>query len=497
MRTRLALFALTALFSASPAGASAQLNQPDGTAVPQTSDLQDLFTSRSDPVSAYTDGAVMPETFVPDCSIDFEVLMRDAGFLNVFGWYNATGTRPPTSELYLLLGPDDGPGSRATLDIRGDPRYLGGEIGFWMKTPEGCPDARADVSRGCGYLYFSERRYNDDGAGGVDSWIHLITYDSRSDPATFYFAWEDLFRGGDNDFSDIVTVVSRITCAGAGGECDTGMSGVCAYGTQQCRSGALTCVGARGPGTETCNGLDDNCDGMTDEGDLCPVGELCRFGRCTPECGGLEFVCSADETCIDAVCVENDCVDVSCAAGEICGGGVCRAACDGVVCPAGRSCLFGACVDPCDGVVCDAAQVCEGGVCRNHCDCRACDTGLACDSASGRCGDPACAAISCEAGFYCEGGTCRDACAPAVCPPGQVCQVGECVEAPRVDGGVAGFDAGTSARDGGMTGGRDAGPRTMLTSGCCHVAGGTSEVPPGSWLIGGLLALLTLRRRRA
>jgi hypothetical protein len=38
----------------------------------------------------------------------------------------------------------------------------------------------------------------------------------------------------------------------------------CTFGTQQCINGALSCVGAINPGTETCNGVDDNCDGGID-----------------------------------------------------------------------------------------------------------------------------------------------------------------------------------------------------------------------------------------
>ncbi len=38
----------------------------------------------------------------------------------------------------------------------------------------------------------------------------------------------------------------------------------CSFGTQQCINGALDCVGDINPGTETCNGVDDNCDGQID-----------------------------------------------------------------------------------------------------------------------------------------------------------------------------------------------------------------------------------------
>jgi hypothetical protein len=52
-----------------------------------------------------------------------------------------------------------------------------------------------------------------------------------------------------------------------GNQCQTGEMGVCAAGTVTCVNGATKCVRNLQPSaTETCNGLDDNCDGTTDEG---------------------------------------------------------------------------------------------------------------------------------------------------------------------------------------------------------------------------------------
>ena len=46
-----------------------------------------------------------------------------------------------------------------------------------------------------------------------------------------------------------------------------GSSGTCAAGLTACVKGAITCVAAKGPPVEeTCNGLDDDCDGLVDEG---------------------------------------------------------------------------------------------------------------------------------------------------------------------------------------------------------------------------------------
>ncbi|MBU1534035.1 hypothetical protein KKF84_01880, partial [Myxococcota bacterium] len=44
-------------------------------------------------------------------------------------------------------------------------------------------------------------------------------------------------------------------------------AGVCSYGLQTCNNNAWgPCIGGTNPATETCNGLDYNCDGLTDEG---------------------------------------------------------------------------------------------------------------------------------------------------------------------------------------------------------------------------------------
>ena len=108
---------------------------------------------------------------------------------------------------------------------------------------------------------------------------------------------------------------------GLGGNCETGEPGVCARGAQACDAAMVRCVSAQMAGAERCNGLDDDCDGSTDEGDpdgggacntalagICGVGVLrCSGGEaaCTqsvqpvPEtCNGLDDDCdgNTDET---------------------------------------------------------------------------------------------------------------------------------------------------------------------------------------------------------
>ena len=64
-----------------------------------------------------------------------------------------------------------------------------------------------------------------------------------------------------------------------GCECVTGTTRPCGTDTGECVAGRETCdvagrwgvcTGSTGPSTEVCNSRDDNCDGNVDEGDICP-----------------------------------------------------------------------------------------------------------------------------------------------------------------------------------------------------------------------------------
>src|SRR5690606_22798515 len=55
------------------------------------------------------------------------------------------------------------------------------------------------------------------------------------------------------------------------------------------------------PGTEVCNGQDDDCDGEVDE-DTCPDGE-CIDGACRYRCRSGEFPCPPGEVCRNGFCV--------------------------------------------------------------------------------------------------------------------------------------------------------------------------------------------------
>jgi MYXO-CTERM domain-containing protein len=449
----------------------------------------------------WTDGATVPETFQPTCPLTFTVLTRGtARFQNAFGWYNVTGEAPGVADLHVMLDCDDPPGTEVILDVQGDPRYLGGAIGFFLLTPEAhgasgqCAGddccARVDrLSDSVGRVYYSERGYNPD-ASGATSLIHLVVFDSAITERKFYFAWEDTFGAANNDFTDLVTSVQGVECSGGGERCDTGMPGVCGVGLTACRGGALDCVGLEDSGAEMCNALDDDCDGTVDEDATCPDGEVCDGGRCLPHCElGEEFQCPPYAVC-DADsgrCVDPDCVGVSCPEGAICLGGDCVEPCDGIVCPHGQRCDRGECRDPCAGIACPDGQVCREGICLNGCgDCAGlvCSGGLAC-SVTGECEDPSCPG-GCPDGTFCDQGECVDACEGAVCPAGQMCVDGACCragECPSTGPGEADAGPGGGGADGGAAAG-----------GCGCRGGGGAGLPAALLLL--LLGWSAVRRQR-
>jgi hypothetical protein len=469
-RIRLAAIALAPCVALAWAVPAAALTQPDGTPIPQENDhpsLQETFNARGENINALAKAATTPETFVPGCALTFSVLLRNAGYKNSFGWYNVTGSKPDNSDLHEFLTCNDGVGTQKVLAIRTDPAYKGGEVGFYEATGSCATVQNHD------HVFFSEKKYNPDGSQ-ANPYIHLLIYDSTVTPKAFYFGWEDLLSGGDNDFDDLATFVTGITCSGGGARCDTGKLGVCADGTMQCQGGKLVCVQTVKPTPEKCDNFDNDCNGKTDDGDLCPPGKICDRGNCVPKCGSGEFVCQGNTVCnAKGLCVDPKCKTVDCPEGKKCVGGQCVGPCDGVVCPHGQVCRFGTCVDPCEGIKCDKDQVCEGGVCVDGCQCVGCKSGDKCQP-DGHCVKPACVGKTCGPGTWCDAdGTCKDSCAGAKCPGGGACVQGVC-QTPGPDAGVDGGQAGGGGvvfSDGGFSGG--------------GASGGTGGSPGSGGAVGG------------
>ncbi len=310
---------------------------------------------------------------------------------------------------------------------------------------------------------------------------------------------------------------------GEGQMCGGGM-GACADGLTRCINGAMECVGGATTGTEVCNGIDDDCDGTIDEGDLCNGG-ICDNGGCAAPCAAGEFPCPGGQVCEMGFCVADPCANVNCPvdgqgnlrvcedgscvlacsmmtcpaglvcrgtdglcvpdtcqylpkclATELCVDGVCTTnPCNGVTCPGDQFCRGGACVASCEGLTCPQGSVCRDGACAPTGCARACPAGQVCNPDTGACQDDMCSAVRCPPTEVCDplSGQCvPDPCEGVTCPGGQSCELGQC---------------GIWTRGGEYV--------TVGGGGGCDAGGGAGG---GGALLGGLLAsgLLLLRRRR-
>jgi hypothetical protein len=469
--------------------------------------------SNSSGIDVYAEAAVVPETFKPTCPQTFALESRGtAMFRDAFGWYNVTGAAPAPGDMHVMLDCTTVSGAEVVLDLQNEPDYLGGDIGFFLVTPEshGSPgscdggDCCATLDRyasGVGHAFFSEREFNPDYVGD-DSYIHMLTYQSQVWSDKFYFAWEDMYAGNSNDFTDIVTSVSGVQCSGGGQACDTGLLGVCGRGITLCQHGQLGCQQIFDVGEEQCNGVDDDCDGDVDESATCPTpDDICYQGSCVPPCSLDEFPCHGNTMCDEdtGLCMDEGCLDTPCADGTVCRAGECVTPCEGIICPHGQQCVADRCLDLCQAVTCGGGEICVEGKCVpgcTQCGGTTCQLPLSCDTATGACVDASCIP-ECPPGSTCEAGQCKNACDGAVCPGNEPCVDGHCGGSDGGGGaggtdlpgtGGAGNGSGSSA-DGSVT---DAG----TSSSGCACGAGTSRKEASALALLGLPGLWRLLRRR-
>jgi MYXO-CTERM domain-containing protein len=318
--------------------------------------------------------------------------------------------------------------------------------------------------------------------------------------------------------------------AGGCGECVNGATQPCydgpagTVGVGVCKAGTQLCAGLKWgacgsgtpetlPGVEICDGQDNNCNGIVDDGAQCGPGfacvnGVCVYGSCGPEipcaegyacvaghcqvtgCGG-GAPCAAGSTCSNGACVDPnaglDCGPGSSPAGGFCTGGACYEA----GCTGGDICLGGACVaDPCSGIICPGGTFCRQGDCVQACAFLTCGANQRCD-VDGFCVDDACAGKSCSPTQTCVAGACvTDPCAGVGCGRGQACSDGLCVDDP-----CTGIACPTGQCQGGQcyaTASTAGTPEKPATSGCGCATGG-----PGTPLaLLALLAVAPLARRR-
>jgi hypothetical protein len=197
--------------------------------------------------------------------------------------------------------------------------------------------------------------------------------------------------------------------------------GACAWGQTQCVNGAIECSGDVGPSLGTCNGEDDDCDGVTDGGHpsdaSCPPDRLCYAGGCLYRCEDGSFPCPLNFVCLpymdDTWCFPDPCK------GHACPPGTFADVVDPETCD---------CVDPCDFAECPAETVCVEGLCM---DCHerpdVCAEDATCvrdtDHDTWICVDDPCAGVRCADGESCVDGACT--CVP-YCLEGEVCTQGTC-----------------------------------------------------------------------
>jgi hypothetical protein len=184
--------------------------------------------------------------------------------------------------------------------------------------------------------------------------------------------------------------------------------GECRPGTNVCAplpagGAGWSCQGGTGPVAETCDGKDNDCDGVIDDSAPCPAGSGCADGECVPRCSMGEFQCPADRVCKNGLCVFSECVKRACPAETLCD-------------------PKRGCVDRCEGVSCPDGTRCQSGVCTN-CYATGCPAGQICRET---CQVDPCAGKKCAAGTYCSGGECVKSCAGVSCPAGQSCHFGVC-----------------------------------------------------------------------
>ncbi len=155
--------------------------------------------------------------------------------------------------------------------------------------------------------------------------------------------------------------------------------GTCA-GKRVCLEGGLSACDAAVPAPETCNGVDDDCDGDVDEPDevggdyinLCDDGNECTLDSCNGEAA-----CSY----------------------EVLDGGECK---DGDACTVGDHCEAGDCVG--NPVLCDDSNPCTNDACDGFGGCQFVHNVLACDD-----GNP------CTVADQCNGGSCAGVAVPCDC----------------------------------------------------------------------------------
>ena len=243
-------------------------------------------------------------------------------------------------------------------------------------------------------------------------------------------------------------------------------------GERLCTGDGLAACTAAPPSEEFCDGVDNDCDGVTDEG-LCDDGNACTEDSCDGTTGCVfapltgtpcsdDDLCTEEDVCAAGVCAGtplvlddgNPCTETTCA--PLTGVQVIflDVACDdGDICTTDDVCAAGVCAgdfdppgpppeEPCMGWTCDGVggwlvvpvtgDPCEDG---DPCSLNdSCDAGICLPGAVDPCDDGnTCTTDTCAAGLGCAHAPVPDCCGNGVTDAGEECDDGNQVDGDGCD----------------------------------------------------------------
>ena len=280
-------------------------------------------------------------------------------------------------------------------------------------------------------------------AGGTQKFYHALTQQQLSDAfksATKAVSKKETCNGRDDDCDGLIDEDIKKDCKSK-----------CGTGIQVCHKGKWSPCNAPPEGKEICDGRDNDCDGQVDEGLGRPCSTDC--GKGTQSCiRGDWSACSAKQPEAE-ICdgIDNDC-DGTIDNGKACPNGkcipagagkhVCDIPCAGGECPTGFKCDKGTskCVErPCRRKKCKPGEICDetsgSAVCKNICKDVICGPGQTCGE-KGTCVN--CYESKCPPQMICFEGRCVvDTCLNVACDKGQACRDGKCFDVCKCPSGDA------------------------------------------------------------